>query len=162
MNIFALSDCPKQAAKWYCDRHCTKMPLEIAQLLCSVFWMQKQTAPYKLSHKNHPCSIFVRESCLNFEWTVEHGLALCKEYTERYNRVHASQSVIQWCSDNCDQINFDVFERTDFKTAISDDCICKTLPEFENANSIEKYRMYYIHDKKHLHQWKQNKPYWIN
>ena len=36
MNIFALDECPVKSAEMACDKHCVKMILESAQLLCSV------------------------------------------------------------------------------------------------------------------------------
>jgi len=33
----------------------------------------------------------------NFEWTYAHGLALCREYYDRYHRVHACLKVINSC-----------------------------------------------------------------
>lgn len=63
------------------DKH-VKMPLESAQLLCSVFPAGK--APYKRTNYNHSCSIWVRSSKENFNWLVKHGMALCKEFTFRF------------------------------------------------------------------------------
>ena len=77
------------------------MILESAQLLCGVFiiWLSQTyvNVPYKLSHKNHPCSIWARENISNYLWLCELGLELCKEYTYRYGRRHKSQDVIEWC-----------------------------------------------------------------
>lgn len=86
MNIFVLDLDPVQAAKWHTDRHCVKMILESAQLLCSVFHMQGIDAPYKLTHKNHPCAVWARESYSNFIWLLNLFEALCEEYTVRYGR----------------------------------------------------------------------------
>jgi len=36
------------------------------------------------------------------------------------------------------------------------------MPEqYKQADAVEAYRNYYRFEKKHLHQWKQNKPDWI-
>lgn len=161
MNLFALSACPEQSARWQVNIHCSKMPLESAQLLCSIYHLQGIKAPYKLSHKNHPSSKFVRASCLNFEWVIEHAKALCDEYTARYNRRHASQDVIEWCDKNSHHLSFDQFEQTNFAIAISQDSECRKEKGFDALNSVDKYRLYYKLDKKHLHQWKRNKPNWI-
>lgn len=56
MNIFILDKDPIIAAQMLCDKHVIKMPLETAQLLCSVFWvslnnqMSLSQIPYKLTH----------------------------------------------------------------------------------------------------------------
>lgn len=154
MNLFVLDSCPVKAAKQYCDRHCIKICLENSQLLCSVYQLQGIEAPYRLTHKNHPVSIWVRESRENFNWAVTHGLALCAEYTERYGKTHKCQSVIEWCRDNADKLTFDVSGPTPFAQAMPE--------EYKDPDSVKAYRRYYIFAKKHLHQWKQNRPNWID
>ena len=99
MNIFFLDYDTKKCAKYHCDKHVVKMILETAQLLCGAHWVTGSEAPYKLSHKNHPCSIWVRESLSNYLYLCDLGLELCKEYTYRYGRTHKSQQIIEWCLD---------------------------------------------------------------
>lgn len=161
MNQFILDTCPEQAARWYCDKHCVKMPLEIAQQACTAFWSQGIEAPYQKTHFNHPSSVFTRASCLNFEWTLEHAKALCDEYTARYGRRHASQDVIEWCDKHSGDLSFDQFEQTDFAIAIAPEMKCRQVAGFDKLSAVDKYRLYYIFDKKHLHSWKRNKPKWI-
>lgn len=69
MNIFILDADPKIAAEMLCDKHVVKMLLETAQLLCGVFWFALKSGnltqlnisiPYKMTHYNHPCSIWAR------------------------------------------------------------------------------------------------------
>ena len=124
------------------------MILETAQLLCGVHWVIGSEAPYKLSHKNHPCAIWVRESLSNYLYLCDLGLELCKEYTYRYGKRHKSQDVIEWCLVNKPNIH-DV----DFTTpplAMGD--------EFKIGNDvIESYRNYYIEGKKEIVSWK-NRP----
>jgi len=62
MNIFFLDFDTEKCAKYHCDKHVVKMILETAQLLCGTHWVIGSEAPYKLSHKNHPCAIWTRES----------------------------------------------------------------------------------------------------
>ena len=45
---------------------------------------------YKLAHKNHPSTIWVRSSELNYRWLWEHYVALMDEYTYRYDKTHAT------------------------------------------------------------------------
>ena len=49
----------------------------------------------KGAFRNHPCTIWAQT---NFYWLIEHGLALCAEYTHRYNKVHSCQYTIE-CAD---------------------------------------------------------------
>lgn len=68
MNIFILDTNPKIAAQYHVDKHVVKMILETAQLLCSAHWLNGSEAPYKLTHKNHPCAIWTRECVENYNW----------------------------------------------------------------------------------------------
>jgi hypothetical protein len=86
MNIFVLDLDPVKCAQYHVNCHSTKMIVEYSQLLCSAHWMTNSgfSIPYKLSHKNHPCSVWVRECIENYLWLCDLGLSLCDEYTYRY------------------------------------------------------------------------------
>jgi hypothetical protein len=63
MNIFHLSDCPIQSAKWQVDRHAVKMGLEQTQMFCTAFWLQNIDAPYKcISNPTHRSAVWMRKS----------------------------------------------------------------------------------------------------
>lgn len=162
MNIFTTSECPDQSAKWLCDKHVVKMPLESCQLLCTTYHTQNIEAPYKKCYVSHPSSIWTRSSYDNFQWLIAHAHAIFDEYTARYGKIHKSQSVLTWCEDNIDKLSFDSYDLTPFAIAISKDSICRTLPDFDEKNPTQSYRYYIIHDKKHLHTWKRNRPSWIS
>ncbi len=68
MNIFILDEDITKSAQAHCDKHVVKMILESAQLLCTAvnYYAGEQVTPYKSTHMNHPCSIWVRESLANF------------------------------------------------------------------------------------------------
>ena len=93
MNIFYLDEDPRLCAQYHCDRHVIKMILESAQLLCTAvnILAGEQVTPYKSTHVNHPCSIWVRESFDNWnyvwnlakhlevEWNLENQILIKKE-----------------------------------------------------------------------------------
>lgn len=153
MNIFVFSNDPVQAAKDSPDKLVVKMILETAQLLCSVYWLQGLEAPYKLTHKNHPCAIYCRESKGNFQWVLEHGFGLCDEYTARYGKVHKTKDVLIWCSDNLYKLKFKYEIMTDFALAMPD--------KYKTNDAVESYRAYFRGEKQHLYQWKLNRPEWV-
>ena len=62
MNIFVLDTDLEKCAEYHCDKHVVKMILEYAQMLSSVVRLQGHDVGYKLTHKNHPCTIWARES----------------------------------------------------------------------------------------------------
>ena len=156
MNIFFLDNDIRKCAQYHCDKHFFKMIFETAQLLCGAHHTtdsQYCDIPYKLSHKNHPCSIWVRESLSNYLYLCDLGLELCKEYTYRYGKRHKSQDVIEWClihKPNIHDVDF-----TSPPLAMGD--------EFKIGNDvIESYRNYYIGAKKDFAKWKnRDVPEWF-
>lgn len=153
MNIFFLDSDPKKCAKYHNDKHVVKMILETAQLLCGVHWTLSKEAPYKLSHKNHPCSIWVRSSLENYLWLCELGLELCQEFEYRYEKTHKSKPVIEWCLINKPNIPDIPFEEPP-----------QAMPEQYKVigNSTKAYRNYYVGEKSHFCKWKnRNTPRWF-
>ena len=162
MNIFFLDYDTQKCAQYHCDKHVVKMVLETAQLLCGVHHMTPQLqnnyrtstvqVPYKLSHKNHPCAIWSRESLSNYLYLCDLGLELCKEYTYRYGKRHKSQDVIEWCL-----INKPNIVDKNFTTPP------KAMPDEYKVNDvIESYRNYYRGAKKSFAVWKhRNLPEWF-
>lgn len=152
MNIFYLDSNPTLCAKYHNDKHVVKMILETAQLLCGVHWVIGKEAPYKLSHKNHPCSIWVRSSIENYLWLCELGLELCEEYTYRYEKKHKSQYIIEWCLHN--KPNIPDLPFSEPPKAMPDD--------FKVKDVTESYRNYYIGAKRDFCVWKNREvPKWF-
>ena len=154
MNIFFLDYDVVKCAKYHCDKHCVKMILETAQLLCGAHHItnSKLDIPYKLSHKNHPCSIWARESLTNYLYLCELGLELCKEYTYRYNKRHKSQEVIEWCILNRPNIPDIGFTEP-----------AKAMPdEYKVDDVVKSYRNYYRGSKSGFATWKNREvPKWF-
>lgn len=161
MNIFVLDLDVKKCAEYHCDKHVVKMILETAQLLCGVHHIVNQGTtdrlyndqiPYKLSHKNHPCAIWARESLTNYLYLCELGLELCKEYTYRYGKRHKSQDVIEWCVTNKANICDKGF--TEPPKAMPD--------EYKVKSVVESYRNYYMGAKSGFAVWKKRDvPEWF-
>lgn len=89
MNIFATHFDPLECARFLDDKRVVKMVLETAQLLSTATLLSGGTATYKVTHKNHPCSVWVRQTRSNYLWTLEHFKGLLQEYTKRFNKIHA-------------------------------------------------------------------------
>lgn len=158
MNIFYLHNIPKICAQMHCDKHVVKMILETCQLLCSAHYMSNSTyVPcYKLTHKNHPCSIWTRESVSNYKWLCNLGLELCKEYTYRYGKIHKCQNYIIDL-----QKNIPLLPKIPFSQPR------QAMPDiWKHFDSIQAYRYYYFFEKYHIHSWKgkinsREIPMWI-
>jgi len=154
MNIFVLDQDPIKASVYHNDKHVVKMILESAQLLCGVHHVTESNLdiPYRLSHKNHPCSIWARECLENYIWLCDLGMALCREYSHRYNKTHKSQAVIEWCYDNLPDLP-ELGDITPFALAMPDEC--------KTDDPVESYRKYYMMHKQNIANWKMREiPKW--
>ena len=159
MNIFILDEDVKKCAQYHCDKHVVKMILETAQLLCGVHHVTAHDTahdtahvPYKLSHKNHPCAIWARESFSNYVYLCELGLELCNEYTHRYGKRHKSLDVILWCIVNRPNIPDKGLTEA-----------AKAMPEEYKVKSVvDSYRNYYRGEKSGFANWKmRDVPSWF-
>lgn len=88
MNIFVTSSCPRESAEVLDDKRVIKMILESAQMLSTAMHVNGLNAPYKPTHKNHPCTIWTRTSKKNYLWLYDHFIALMEQYSSRYGKTH--------------------------------------------------------------------------
>jgi len=119
VNIFILDKDPRIAAQLQCDKHVVKMIVESAQMLStahrmldgaetrrasksgktmSKYWElpdAREASLYKAVHMGHPCTVWTMHSDNNYLWHYEHFIALCKEYTYRYGKVHATDTKLR-------------------------------------------------------------------
>jgi len=161
MNIFFLHLNQSICAIMHADKHVIKMILETTQLLCSAWHIvdpnhEIYTPCYKLTHANHPSSVWTRESQANYVWLCELGLELCKEYTYRYGRIHKCEEYLRDLSSNIPPI--ENVECTPPRLAMP--------TEYKGDDVVESYRQYYFFEKSHLHCWKgkvasRDIPHWI-
>jgi GR25 family glycosyltransferase involved in LPS biosynthesis len=157
MNIFFLDDDVNKCAEYHVDKHVVKMILELGQLMCTALNHKagSQITPYKTTHLNHPCSIWVRESLENFMFTYELMHALNREYKHRYGKDDHKTAVKLSGLDEIAKKFYDATKRTPFRLAMDD--IYKV-----SADPIECYREYYRKGKTKLHVWsKRNPPDWL-
>jgi hypothetical protein len=97
MNIFFLSADAILAALLACDAHVIKMSLETFQIVCATLtiWRRdvraldrraedalKQIRPQK-GWLRHPIVLWAAACRRHLLWTLQHGVALCKEYKRR-------------------------------------------------------------------------------
>ena len=145
MNIFILDKDPEIAATYLMDKHVVKMALETAQILSTI-----NDGPYKRTHEGHPCVLWAGSCIGNYTWLTRHGLAICKEYTYRYDKVHKCEEVIQFLKEPYEKILPTGF--TDFVQCVP------TL--FRCNNAVLAYREYYA-TKASFAKWtKRGTPDW--
>jgi len=156
MNIFVLDYNPKVAAQSHCDKHVVKMILETAQMMCTTAHLVGVDSPYKPTHKNHPCTVWARESQQNFRWLMELFNELHEEWMWRYNHNdnHLSYAKLQ-------EVDWDlVIERlpdiglTPFAQAMPE--------EYRDSDAVTAYQTYYVNDKADLLNYTGRRvPSWI-
>lgn len=158
MNIFFLHIDPKTCVKLYVDRHVVKMILEYIQLLSSTHHILNLENPkkntyiprMKLTHKNHPCSIWTRKSLSNYLYLTKLTKELCLEYTFRYGKIHKCEADLENLSNNLPNIPDIGFTLP--ATAMPKIYSCNV----ENIDDvIESYRQYIFFEKCHIHAWKK-------
>jgi len=162
MNIFVLDKDPIISAQMQCDKHIVKMPLETAQMLCSV-WHRYGSAdrvPYKEAHRNHPCTLWAGDDAHNYDWLWRHGMELCFEYTRRYNNIHKCQAVIMDLT--IDNVGF-AFEHMSRQGTPHPQCMPDEYKEQDGffspeVASVRAYRKYYVNDKKDIAKWEKSRP----
>ncbi len=144
----------------HCDKHCVKMILETAQLLSTAHRVldgddyADRQGLYKCTHKNHPSSVWVRQSEAHYYWTLHLMWYLCAEYRKRYGKVHKSSLLIDALAVPPEHIPDDGFSEPP-----------QCMPdEYKQACAIEGYRIYYKNDKAYMAQWNytQQPTWWEN
>lgn len=163
MNIFVLDQNPVKAAQYHCDKHATKMVVELFQQLGSAVIrhgakekdmpLTSKGTPLKGGYHNHPCTKWCGDSRSNYNWASVHALELCNEYFKRYNKIHSCQKGIEKLS------NMDHFipEGEMTRPALA-------MPEqYKSDDVVKSYRNYYIYEKSNFAKWERGSqiPKWF-
>ena len=151
MNIFLLDTLPAQCAIYHVDRHVVKMILETAQLLSTACHLNDMPVRMQPTHRNHPSAVWARSTAGNWLWLRQLGIELCKEYTYRYEKIHACQDYIKTlpCPLKDGELNL-----LGMPQCMPD--------EYKNPDPVQAYRNYYAYGKRELHAWKKRRmPEWL-
>ena len=152
MNIFVIDNDPVLAAIGLCDKHIPKMLLESAQILSTVSGKLGGPTPYKPTHEHHPCVIWAAQTYENWFWLAMHAMALCREYTFRFGKVHASQAII------VEMVHKGSIPETGSMTPF-----IQAMPEqYHKQDAVDAYRSYYLGEKAKFAKWKHGRqsPEW--
>jgi hypothetical protein len=182
MNIFILHEDPIKAAQDQCDKHVVKMIVESAQMLSTVhrmldgtletrpsksgkrmvkYWKldeaRKEDLYYKAVHMYHPCTVWTAESSSNYRWHYEHFVALCREYTYRYGKIHSTETKLGLELGLLPK-NIPMADYTPFKLAMGSN------PECMFKDPVKSYRAFYqTKQKRFKMEWtKRQVPGWFN
>ena len=158
MNIFYLDCDPQIAAQMHCDKHVVKMILESAQMLSTTHRVldgddyADYNGLYKMTHKNHPSTKWVRGSSKNYSWLYNHMCYLMEEYTYRYGKHHATERL--WSPLGIRPENIIMRPFSDPPQCMPDYC--------KNDDTVSAYQNYYILEKSDFATWKRrDKPEWF-
>lgn len=158
MNLFILSLLQKKCAEYMIDKHVHKILLEAVQMLCTAVHILTSSCDpmlYRISHKNHPVSIWCRESRENFMWTLDLVDALHEEWQYRHDhdKVHKSYLVALYIRQHIPP-HFPSNDLTPFALAMPD--------QYKTDDPVESYRDYYKAEKASIATWKKrSKPTWF-
>lgn len=164
MNLFVLDKDPKIAASYHCDEHVRKVIVEVAQMLNMNSILlggdsyQRDYPPYtkyKVSntHKNHPCTRWLRESLDNSLWGINYGLSLADQFCIRYGHSHKCEKAIIWVRD---------FGTLPKKRGLTSFAIC-VRNDLKRDNTVKSYRLSYAFDKVRFASWNKgvDSPSWF-
>ena len=174
MNIFFLDINPEKNAEYHCDKHVVKMILELVQLLYSAHLTLGGTIlpsdHYKIiSNTKHPIAIWVTICFENYFYASKLAIALAKEYTYRYSRIHSCEKHALWLHDNipCFNKSKDYSDKVVFGNisgipGLTPIPLCMPDDSKLPPDVIKSYRKYYLLHKKYFVKWSgRNTPYWF-
>ena len=166
MNLFILSWNFKECALYMFDKHISKILLEAVQMLSTTIHLVDpeneifhHTKIYKIAHKNHPVTIWMRTSLANYMWTLDLVEAMHDEWKFRYDhppeKMHKSYIIAQYLRKYAPSSDkFPSATLTPFALAMPLEC--------KMDDPIESYRIYYqTPEKQKIASWKKRgKPAW--
>jgi hypothetical protein len=181
-NVLYLDDDPVSAAQQHCDRHVTKMILEAAQILSTVWhtlhpeitvldwntptdntpprssaWLRAELCGqriYQPQHHNHPCIQWVSLHGGSYVWLYRLGQALLDEYEYRWERLHACAPILRTLELVPPSLHDSMDTWTEAPTVMPS--------EFIRADAVSSYRQYYRKAKSHaLNYTRRQPPEWV-
>lgn len=173
MNIFFFDRDPVVCAQMHCDKHVVKMILEYAQLLSTAHRVIDgisvgkvltladrcmNDSLYKATHVNHPSAKWVRHSKSNYAWLYSLLVAVCDEYSYRYEKIHLTDTklrdMLSSSPRNIDDSGFSSPWRAmpdQYKVDRGTDLYCEL-----------SYQKYFIGEKRHIAKWTgREEPIWF-
>lgn len=163
MNLFLLSTNCKRNAKFHCDKHVVKMILELVQCLYTAWHVLEGTDTletvcttpkiYKPTHKSHPLGVWIRKSLDNYLYVAETAVCLAKEYTRRYDKIHACEVHAKWLRYNVPS-KFASSEFTPPPQCMPEEYRVNYNKKYTWGDAVKAYREYYRKEKANFSTWK--------
>jgi hypothetical protein len=164
VNIFAVNNDPRLAARDLPDKLIVKMPTESLQLLTP--WAFNTHGAYiqkpdgtnygTKGFAHHPCAKWLYESPSNVAWLLDHAFGMCNEYEKRYRKQHGvlfglDQLLNLWL----DQGNSWVYaeNHTEFVQAMPEEFKIPGDPVTAYRNYINGYKGYAVWNYSEKPEW---------
>ena len=155
MNIFYLHPNPNLAPTYLYNKHCVKMILETAQMLCSAHHYyadinntDKSYIPYKPAYIHHPSTKWARLNKQTYKWLYDYFVSINIEYNNRYGKIHTTWIKCKNALANCPK------GMPNGKFIQPPQC----MPDIHKKDcSIDAYWDYYIKAKSHIANKTENK-----
>ena len=132
---------------------CSGLPLELSEDKTKIV---PAIGPYRDSRVIKSSSEIYRwliKSTGNYNYAIEYGLELIREYKKRYNKLHLSEGALLWLKDNIPDIP-DGPMTTDTGLAMPD-------KYKDRSNPTLSYKLYLVHEKSKVLKWNHGKmPEW--
>lgn len=121
-------------------------------MLCTALSKKGFETPYRPTHNNHPCVLWVEASWDNFLWLSALAAELNREFCWRYSRAtdHASIAVLR----QIETMKYESLGLTEFAQAMPDRY---KVP----GDAVEAYRRFYLNEKSAFATWtRRAEPAW--
>jgi len=158
MNIFYLDPDPRVCAEMHCDKHCVKMILETAQLLCTAQRIldgdeaADKAGLYKTAFQHHPCSVWVRECADNYLYSFYLLVSLCEQFEVRYKKTHRTEKLLEPLR------KLPLYISLDKSFTEPPQCM---PDQYKGDDTVKAYHDYYINEKLGFAKWNYTEaPTW--
>jgi hypothetical protein len=163
VNIFAVNNDPRLAARDLPDKLIVKMPTESIQLLTpwafnahGVYIQKPDGTNYGIKgYAHHPCMRWLYDCPANVFWLLNHAIEMSDEYTRRYGKQHGVNYALEQIRHLC-ETNY-----SDLSPSTHTDFVQAMPAEFKiERNPVQAYRNY-INGYKGYAEWRHSeKPDW--
>jgi hypothetical protein len=133
------------------------MIMESVQMLSTVCLSHGKPAPYKATHKNHPCTVWAGECSANYRWLWHLCMELGEQWIIRRGKIHKSTEAFVTLPDPYEA---ESFLRNDKQVTPFAQCM---PDEYKvDGNPVAAYRAYYRGEKADFAKWDWigNTPDW--
>lgn len=155
MQVFLFSPINEENAKWYVDTHVTKIPAHILQILLNSCARTRRRFPQLKNYNgmpmmptnsimNNPFTKWASLHPANFNFLLELGVELCKEYRLRFHQSHFLEGHI---------LAFDLLETNEDPWLNRFPWMIPMAFQDKVKGIYQSYMRYYAEAKNHLAVW---------